>query len=167
MGLRSWLRDRHELARAPRITCPAEEFSGIELGSIEDEYADAVAAGQIELDSGKTYDLAELKAERIAAAQTLGRTLEGMGAEPEQREGPFRRAGMGLQPTAEEAELAAEQWVARERDVHRHVDVGQVASGGINLEVDRELDEPNAHAVDAGWSADLEQGRGHRRMGRE
>jgi hypothetical protein len=91
MGLRDWWRARHfDTDRLPKIDCPSRD--DIESRHLEDEFDDAVEAGQVRWD-GRHYDLSELKAERLEAARAIGRVLAHVGREideeaenaPEQR----------------------------------------------------------------------------------
>ena len=77
MGLLDWWRARHlDTDRLPKIDCPSRD--DIEIRHLEDEFDDAVEAGQVRWD-GRHYDLSELKAERLEAARAIGRVLEHVG----------------------------------------------------------------------------------------
>jgi hypothetical protein len=120
MGLRDWLEERFTTRRsiegAARFSCTA---SPIELGTMEDEIYEAVAAGQVPLASdgdfvrdGRRYDLGLLKEERLDAAQANGTALQAGRKEPE--------------PTVEpDHEIDAPSWDADVDDEHRrHAGMG-------------------------------------------
>jgi hypothetical protein len=92
MGLRDWLEEwfgrRRAMDGAPTFCCTA---SSVQLGSMEDEIEEAVAAGQVPLTAdgtfvrdGRAYDLGLLKEERLKAAQAIGEAVEATGVDDSQ-----------------------------------------------------------------------------------